>query len=1090
MYTTTSSGIMILEPPYLVKLNKTMPTTPPVGTNAGTSERANDIRDLLSQIPDLTLLKQVKRRSGEVIEFNPERIGRDLKSAMSACGISNEKSFAKMLTQIMHRLQREFDGHTVPTTDDITQLVIAVAIDNNVPFVAKRYLQSLSERSGRPKHGLHKKGLGVKFDRFFTTQGTDPYDEVEWDTRDAVIKNEKGEAVFEQKGVEIPKAWSQSATNIVVSKYFRGRIGEPGREQSVKQMIGRVVDTIGKWGRDAGYFATPDDADTFHAELKHILVNQKAAFNSPVWFNVGVTERPQCSACFINSVEDDMRSILNLVKTEGMLFKFGSGTGSNLSRLRSSHEQLGASSGKSSGPVSFMKGFDAFAGIIKSGGKTRRAAKMVILNIEHPDIREFIWCKAKEEKKAHALIDAGYDGSINGEAYGTISFQNANNSVRVTDDFMRAVEASADWVTKAVTTGKDIETIPSRELMRDLSTAAWECGDPGMQYDTVINKWHTCPNSGRINGSNPCSEYMFLDDTACNLASLNLMKFRTEDGDFDVEAYRRTASVVITAMEILIDSSNYPTPAIEENSFAFRPLGIGYANLGALLMSRGLAYDSDEGRNLAGALTSLLSGQAYYQSSRVAKEMGSFEGYAINETPMLGVIDMHRKASYDIPSTGVPADLMHAARESWDLAYAHGTEHGYRNSQISVLAPTGTIGFLMDCDTTGVEPDIALVKYKWLVGGGLMKIVNNTVPEALERLNYTEDERKAILAHIDDNDTIEGAPGLKEEHLAVFDCAFKPAKGERSINYMGHIRMMGAVQPFLSGAISKTVNMPTDATVEDIEKVYIEGWKLGLKAIAIYRDGCKRAQAITTSQDAGSSTNNEKKTVTAAKKTTTSEWKPLRRRLPPERRSITHKFSVSNHEGYITVGLYPDGKPGEIFIRMSKGGSVLSGIMDAFATSISVGLQYGVPLHVLVNKFVHVRFEPSGFTPNPQIRMAKSIIDYIFKWCAIKFMSLEDQRAIGVHVDMETLADSVDAEVEESSFVHAKENAVQGSGGGEQLTLSTSETEVNDMTGANALSATFDTTSDAPCCDTCGAIMVRNAACYKCLNCGATSGCS
>ena len=957
-----------------------------------------------------------------------------------------------------------------------------------VDFAVKKYFQSLRTVGPAPRT-ISK---GVRMHRRFTRSGAHPYDDIDWERRDAVITNEKGKVVFEQRGVEVPKTWSQTATNIVVSKYFRGEIGQPDREVSVREMVDRVTQTIAGWGRQGGYFSSDEDAEIFEAELTHILVNQKAAFNSPVWFNVGVNPHPQCSACFINSVKDDMRSILGLAVTEGMLFKYGSGTGSNLSSLRSSKEKLAHSSGKSSGPVSFMKGFDAFAGVIKSGGKTRRAAKMVILNVEHPDIEEFVECKAKEEKKAHALIASGYDSSIDGDAYGSIFFQNANNSVRVTDEFMRAVLEDRDWQTKAVTTGAVVDTMRARDLMRKISQAAWECGDPGLQYDTTINRWHPASNSGRINGSNPCSEYMFLDDTACNLASLNLMKFRRENGDFDVEAYKHTAEVVITAMEILVGNSSYPTPAIEENSFDFRPLGIGYANLGALLMSKGLAYDSVDGRNYAAALTSLLSGHCYYQSAKIAEALEPFRYYTLNEKPFLKVIGMHRDHAYSVPEQGVPADLLAESRRSWDNALEHGMTHGFKNAQISVLAPTGTIGFLMDCDTTGVEPDIALVKYKWLVGGGLMKIVNNTVPEALVRLGYSESECKEILEFIDKNDTIEGAPHLKEEHLAVFDCAFKPAKGQRSINYLGHIKMMSAVQPFLSGAISKTVNLPSTASVEDVENAYIEGWKLGLKAIAIYRDGSKGQQVLTTTAEKNSDKlGGGKEKVAAApapqQQEVRIEYRPLRRRLPDERKSVTHKFSVGGHEGYITVGLYDDGTPGELFIRMSKGGTVVSGLMDAFATSTSIAIQYGVPLKVLANKFVHVRFEPSGYTSHPNIRIAKSIVDYLFRWIAWKFLSPDEQRALGVNMDVETLGETGEKDVEASANISATAQLAQTPVASVQLDLGTA---VERAKTSNALTMTFDVSSDAPACDTCGSIMVRSAACYKCMNCGSTSGCS
>ncbi|OGL66608.1 ribonucleoside-diphosphate reductase, adenosylcobalamin-dependent [Candidatus Uhrbacteria bacterium RIFCSPHIGHO2_01_FULL_63_20] len=949
--------------------------------------------------------------------------------------------------------------------------------------MAKRYMNwrtALLRGQKKPTYGH-----GITVPRYFTKEGIHPFDLIEWETRDATITNEKGKVVFEQKGVEVPRSWSQTATNVVVSKYFRGKVGSPDREHSVRQLVTRVARTIADWGRTDGYFDAKHDADAFEAELTHILGNQMAAFNSPVWFNVGVAPHPQCSACFINSVQDDMRSILQLAVTEGMLFKGGSGAGSNLSTLRSKQEYLGGSNGRASGPVSFMKGLDAFAGVIKSGGKTRRAAKMVILNVDHPDIEEFITCKVEEEKKAWALMDAGYDGSIDGPAYGSIYFQNANNSVRVTDEFMRAVEDDGEWVTKEVTTGKPSLTFRARDLSRKMAEAAWLCGDPGIQYDTTINRWHTSKNTARVNASNPCSEYMFLDDTACNLASLNLMRFRKRVGGktvFDVESFKKANEIVITAMEIVVGNSSYPTPAIEQNSFDYRPLGIGYANLGAFLMSQGLAYDSDEGRNLASAISSLQSGHCYFQSAKIAEKVGPFAGYKRNEEPCLEVLRMHRDASKAISGTGVTADLLAEAKSAWDNAVELATTAGVRNAQISVIAPTGTIAFFMDCDTTGIEPDIALVKYKWLVGGGMLKIVNQTVPEALSHLGYSEAQVKDILAHIEKTDTIEGAPGLAAEHLSVFDCAFKPANGTRSIQYMGHVRMMAAVQPFISGAISKTVNMPHEATVEDIERVYLEGWKMGLKAIAIYRDGSKRQQALTVSKEKDSKKANEKieKAATEVATAPVAEDRKLRRRrLPDERRSITHKFAVGAHEGYITVGLYDDGTPGEIFVMMSKEGSTISGLMGSFATAVSIGLQYGVPLEVLVNKFVHTRFEPSGYTQNPNIRIAKSIVDYIFRWMAAKFLPREAQLAVGVNVADEivapvgALAEAVETKAEPSPQANLfapppTPSARQGSG----------------------LTSTFNNSADAPACDTCGSIMVRNAACYKCLNCGATSGCS
>src|SRR6266436_950351 len=695
---------------------------------------------------------------------------------------------------------------------------------------------------------LRKAAEGLTIERYFTRPGIDPFDEVEWDIRPAVIGSEKGEIVFEQKDVEVPKFWSQTATNVVASKYFRGTLGTPERERSVKQLIGRVVRTIGGWGRAQGYFNTEADAQTFEAELKHLLVYQKMSFNSPVWFNVGIEPKPQCSACFINSVEDTMDSILSLAKTEGMLFKYGSGTGSNFSSLRSSKELL-AGGGTASGPVSFMKGYDAFAGVIKSGGKTRRAAKMVILNADHPDIVEFINCKVEEEKKAWTLIEGGYDPSFNGPAYSSIFFQNSNNSVRVKDDFMKAVEEDADWHTFAITTGQIMDTYKARDLMRMMADAAWACGDPGLQYDTTVNNWHTSPNTDRINASNPCSEYMFLDDTSCNLASINLMKFLDERGEFDVEAYREACRVLITAQEILVDNASYPSSAIEKNSHAYRPLGLGYANLGALLMSRGLPYDSDGGRDVAAALTAVMTGEAYAQSARIAQKKGPFNGFAVNREPMLRVMDQHRSSVDHINPAHVPLPLLSGARDAWDKACQLGDLYGYRNAQATVIAPTGTIGFMMDCDTTGIEPDIALVKYKKLVGGGMLKIVNQTVPIALRRIGYPEAQVSEILQYIDENDTIEGAPHLRPDDLAVFDCAFKPAKGSRTIHYMGHVKMMAAAQPFISGAISKTVNMPEHATPEDIMEVYLEGWRMGLKAIAIYRDGSKRSQPLNTSRD-------------------------------------------------------------------------------------------------------------------------------------------------------------------------------------------------------------------------------------------------
>ncbi len=902
---------------------------------------------------------------------------------------------------------------------------------------------------------------GLPWKRYFTRPGVAPFDEVQWETREASITNEKGEVVFEQHEVEIPTTWSQVATNVVVSKYFRGVLGTPERERSVKQLIGRVVRTIHGWANKQGYFVTPEAADIFRDELTHLLVHQKAAFNSPVWFNAGIEQRPQLSACFINKIEDRMESILTLAKTEGMLFKYGSGTGSNLSPLRSSRELL-AGGGTASGPVSFMKGFDAFAGVIKSGGKTRRAAKMVILNVDHPDIVEFINCKVEEERKAWTLVEGGYDSSFNGPAYSSIFFQNSNNSVRVKDDFMKAVEEDSDWHTFAITTGQIMDTYKARDLMRMMADAAWACGDPGLQYDTTVNNWHTSPNTDRINASNPCSEYMFLDDTSCNLASINLMRFLDERGEFDVEAYREACRVLITAQEILVDNASYPTEAITQNSRDFRPLGLGYANLGALLMASGLPYDSDAGRDVAAALTAVMTGEAYAQSARIAQKKGPFNGFAINREPMLRVMDQHRSSVDHINPAHVPLPLLSAAHDAWDKACQLGDLYGYRNAQATVIAPTGTIGFMMDCDTTGIEPDIALVKYKKLVGGGMLKIVNQTVPIALRRIGYPEAQVSEILQYIDENDTIEGAPHLRPDDLAVFDCAFKPAKGSRTIHYMGHVKMMAAAQPFISGAISKTVNMPEHATPEDIMEVYLEGWRMGLKAIAIYRDGSKRSQPLNTSRD---DTKQVRATAVATSTAPSEPARAMRHKLPDERRAITHKFDIQGHEGYITVGIYEDGTPGEIFLVMSKEGSTISGLMDAFATSISLALQYGVPLEVLVKKFAHTRFEPSGFTKNPEIPIAKSITDYIFRWLASKFLSGTQQEDIGI-IRREPIVEIAAASTPAPTPVKPA------------------------PAESSPIKISFVGQEDAPACSDCGSIMIRNGTCYKCLNCGSTSGCS
>ena len=908
--------------------------------------------------------------------------------------------------------------------------------------------EEVLERTANHDGDSTKTQKGLEFRRYFTRDDVSPYDAVEWEYRTAAITSESGEVIFEQKNIEVPKSWSMTATNIVASKYFHGTLGTPDRETSVRQLIGRVATTITRWGREGGYFASEKDAVVFHDELAHLLVNQLMAFNSPVWFNCGVEEKPQCSACFINSVEDTMGSILELAKTEGMLFKWGSGTGSNLSPIRSSKEQL-SGGGIASGPVSFMKGFDAFAGVIKSGGKTRRAAKMVILNAGHPDIIEFINSKANEEKKAWVLLDNGYAGGVDGEAYSSIFFQNANHSVRVTDEFMHAVMNDADWTTHSIVTGEPVETYKARAMMRMIAESAYICGDPGMQYDTTINRWHTSKNTAPINASNPCSEYMFLDDSACNLASLNLMKFADKDGRFEIESFKKAVDVTITAQEIIVGFASYPTKRIERNSFDYRPLGLGYANLGALLMSQGIAYDSDYGRDYAAAISAMMTGEAYLQSAKIAGELGPCAGFDVNRKPFLDVMRMHRDSVKRINHNSIPAEMYDAAWSTWSDAVDLGVLYGYRNAQASVLAPTGTIGFMMDCDTTGIEPDLALVKYKKLVGGGTIKIVNNTVPPALRKLGYDDPQVKAIVDYVNEKGTIEGAPDLNPEHLPVFDCAFKATNGIRSIHYMGHLKMMGAVQPFISGAISKTVNLPTAVTMEEIEQAYIEGWRLGLKAVAVYRDGSKRTQPMSTSA--------------TDKKEAVPENRPIRRHLPVERHSITHKFSVAGHEGYLTIGMYEDGTPGEIFIVMAKEGSTLSGVMDSFATTCSMALQYGVPLKVLVDKFSHTRFEPSGFTSNPQVPYAKSIMDYIFRYLASKFLPLQEARALGVQVDEAPLTSlSISAP---PSIDLAPKPAKKGA-----------LVDIEDR--------------DAPVCYECGSLMVRNGACYKCLNCGSTSGCS
>jgi ribonucleoside-diphosphate reductase alpha chain len=919
---------------------------------------------------------------------------------------------------------------------------------------------------------------GLSVERRFSTAGTHPFDEIEWETRDAVIGNPESPA-FEQRGVEFPKSWSQNATNIVAQKYFRGQLGSEERESSVKQMIGRVAGTISEWGREGGYFASDEDADAFEAELTSILLNQKAAFNSPVWFNVGFEERPQCSACFILSVEDNMDSILAWNTKEGKIFRGGSGSGINLSNIRGSMEQL-AKGGTASGPVSFMRGADSWAGTIKSGGKTRRAAKMVVLDVDHPDIEHFIWCKADEEKKAEALRDAGFDMSIDGEGFTSIQYQNANNSVRVSDDFMEAVEAGEDWHLTARTDGSTVKTLDARELMNQIADAAWRCADPGVQYDTIINRWHTCPESGRINASNPCSEYMHVDDSACNLASLNLMKFRREDGSFDAEEFEHAVDVVFLAQEIVVGFSSYPTEGITENANKFRQLGLGYANLGALLMSDGLPYDSEEGRNVAAAITALMTGRAYRQSALIAAgATGPYEEYDKNRDAHNGVMRMHRDASYDIDGTGIKGELLGAAQRSWDEAVELGEEHGYRNAQATVLAPTGTISFLMDCDTTGIEPDFSLVKFKELVGGGQMTIVNKSVPLALRTLGYAEPQVEQIDAHIAENATIIGAPGLKDEHLPVFDVAV----GERAISHTGHIDMMAATQPFISGAISKTVNLPQSATIEDIADAYTRGWKGGLKALAIYRDGSKTAQALRT--DAQKEKGAEE--VVAA-------LPPERKRMPRERESITHKFSIAGHEGYITAGKYDDGTVGEIFLTdIGKEGSTMRGLLNAFATAISLGLQYGVPLEDFVRKFSYMRFEPEGITGNPEIPFAKSMPDYIMRWLGSRFIedtdTLEDLGILTPEVRAKRDAETsqLGLGIDTSGGTAGPANGGNGTpkaGNGKSQPAAAGFTETPPVVPAKMSGLDL-----GPACEQCGGMMQRTGSCYTCSSCGNNTGC-
>lgn len=892
----------------------------------------------------------------------------------------------------------------------------------------------------------------LKFDRYFTQPGVHPFDEIEWELRVAEIKDWKtGKASFRQEGIEFPSFWSQRATDIVASKYFRGQLGSSDREFSVRQMIGRIVDTITNWGEDSLYFSSKEDALTFNHELSHLLLHQMAAFNSPVQFNVGILEKPQCSACFINSVGDSMSSIMDLARTEAMIFKGGSGSGINLSKIRSSIEPLSVG-GVASGPVSFMRGFDSFAGAIKSGGATRRAAKMVILNADHPDIKDFIWCKANEEKKAHRLIELGYDDSIDGEAYQSVQFQNANNSVSVSDEFMEKVLVDEEWETREVTSGKVVHSYRAKEMLEWISEATWLCGDPGLQFNSTLNDWHTCPNSGPINASNPCSEYVFLDNSACNLSSLNLMKFVDEDCRFNVESFRKAVRVMITAQEIIVDHSSYPTEKITEVSHNYRTLGLGFANLGALLMAKGLPYDSDRSRSLAAAITALMTGEAYRTSAQLAEVVGPFSGYEQNRIPMLRVMHKHRDALSKIDSALVPMDILHAAMESWDDAIVRGSDHGYRNAQVTLLAPTGTIAFMMDCDTTGIEPDFSLVKLKKLVGGGSLKIVNHTIPLALRQLGYEEEEIDRILSFVETEETIEGAPDLKEEHLAIFDCADRPAKGSRAIHHKGHIMMCGAVQPFLSGAISKTVNLPNEATSEEILDAYILAWKSGLKSVSIYRDGCKMVQPLSNKE-------RQDEVVAAG---------PIHRNMPKDHPALQHEFRIKGFKGFLTMGTYPeDGQLGEIFVNFAKQGSTLQGLAMAWAIAISMGLQRGVPLEDYVRMFAHMSFEPAGFTDNQQIPFASSIPDYVVRTLASRFLSPEAQEALGIHNV------KPNGSVQEGVQVNFSEGASNPE------TKNAAERLVSDAHKA-----------DSPTCLACGNLMQKNGTCYVCTNCGTTSGCS
>ena len=934
--------------------------------------------------------------------------------------------------------------------------------------------------------------LGIGIRRYFTTDDRHPYDTVVWDRRDARISNFRdGSVAFEQLNVEVPSTWSFNATNILAQKYFRGTLGTPERETSLKQVVDRIVDTIATWGEERDYFVDTEELEAFTDELKHLLITQKAAFNSPVWFNIGVKGVPQQgSACFILAVEDSMRSILNWYTEEGIIFKGGSGAGVNLSKIRSSAELL-EGGGTASGPVSFMRGADASAGTIKSGGKTRRAAKMVILDVDHPDVEEFIWCKANEEKKARVLRDAGFDMDLDGKDIHSIQYQNANNSVRISDDFMQAVLSDADWHLTARDGGSTVRTVKARDIWRQIARAAWECADPGLQFDTTINAWHTSPNTDRINGSNPCSEYMHIDNSACNLASLNLMKFLQDDGRFDVDAFKAAIEVLFTAQEIIVGAADYPTEKIGENSRKFRQLGLGYANLGALLMASGLAYDSDAGRAWAASITALMTGHAYATSARTAGRMGPHEGYAENAAPMLKVLAKHRDASYQIDKKLAPADILEAAQAAWEEAVDLGARHGVRNAQASVLAPTGTIGLLMDCDTTGVEPDLGLVKFKKLVGGGNMSIVNQTVPRALTKLGYSAAEVEAIVAYIDENKSIVGAPALKPEHLDVFACSM----GDNTIHYLGHVKMMGAIQPFISGAISKTVNMPEDATIEDVENLHLDAWRLGVKAVAIYRDNCKVGQPLSTAKKDGESTSSVVATDSVAAELYTKIHKletalelaktegshvvvgAVRERLPRRRVSTTFAFRVADCEGYATVGEYEDGRPGEVFLKVSKQGSTLAGIMDAFSISISLGLQHGVPLATYVRKYVNMKFEPSGMTDDADLRIATSLVDYIFRRLALDYLDPSEREELGVLSTSERIQPTLPEVVEQST---------PSVGVNVQPTL----VDLNEKPAAQPHLVSRAPQIDAPMCFQCGNAMQRAGSCYVCSSCGATSGCS